>query len=61
MTESNFIEQSKLRFREGEVIYRRGEMGERMFILLTGRVDWPIFVISLTMCIIHASRAFVKL
>lgn len=38
MTESNFIEQSKLRFREGEVIYRRGEMGERMFILLTGRV-----------------------
>jgi len=38
MAESNFIEQSKLRFHEGDVIYRRGELGERMFILLSGKV-----------------------
>ncbi len=38
MAESSFIEQSKLRFGEGEVIYRKGEMAQQMYVLLSGKV-----------------------
>lgn len=38
MADSSFIEQSKLRFKEGEVIYRKGEMAQQMFIILSGKI-----------------------
>jgi CRP-like cAMP-binding protein len=38
MAEPSFIDQSKLRFREGEVIFRKGEMAQQMYIILGGRV-----------------------
>jgi CRP-like cAMP-binding protein len=38
MTDSSFIEQSKLRFNEGEVVYRRGDMAQQMYIILSGKV-----------------------
>jgi len=38
MSDSSFIEQSKLRFNEGEVVYRKGEMAQQMYIILTGKV-----------------------
>ncbi|OQA36714.1 MAG: DNA-binding transcriptional dual regulator Crp [Acidobacteria bacterium ADurb.Bin340] len=38
MAESSFIEQSKLRFNEGEVIYRKAEMAQQMYIVLSGKV-----------------------
>ncbi|HNX93575.1 MAG TPA: cyclic nucleotide-binding domain-containing protein [Holophaga sp.] len=38
MTDSNFIDQSKLRFSEGQVVYTKGEMAQRMFIVLSGKV-----------------------
>jgi hypothetical protein len=30
MAEPSFIDQSKLRFREGEIIFRKGEMAQQM-------------------------------
>ncbi len=38
MTDSSFIEQSKLRFNEGEVVYHKGEMAQQMYILLSGKI-----------------------
>jgi CRP/FNR family transcriptional regulator, cyclic AMP receptor protein len=38
MAESNFIEQSKLHFKEGEAIFRKGEMAQQMYIVLNGKV-----------------------
>ena len=38
MAEPSFIDQSKLRFREGEVIFRKGEMAQQMYIILAGKV-----------------------
>lgn len=38
MAEPSFIEQSKLRFREGEVIFRKGELAQQMYIILSGKV-----------------------
>ena len=38
MTESSFIEQSKLRFNEGDVIFRKGEMAQQMYIILNGKI-----------------------
>ena len=38
MAEPSFIEQSKLRFREGEIIFRKGEMAQQMYVILSGRV-----------------------
>ena len=38
MTDSSFIEQSKLRFGEGEVVYRKGEMAQQMYIILSGKI-----------------------
>lgn len=38
MAESSFIEQSKLRFKEGEVIFRKSEMAQQMYVILTGKV-----------------------
>lgn len=38
MADSNFIEQSKVHFKEGESIFQRGEMGHQMFVILTGKV-----------------------
>ncbi|WP_306589782.1 cyclic nucleotide-binding domain-containing protein [Geothrix sp. 21YS21S-4] len=38
MAEPSFIDQSKLRFREGEIIFRKGEMAQQMYIILAGKV-----------------------
>ena len=38
MAEPSFIEQSKLRFKEGEVIFRRGDMAQQMYIILAGKI-----------------------
>jgi CRP-like cAMP-binding protein len=38
MSDSNFIGQSKLSFREGEIVYRKGELAQRMFVILSGKV-----------------------
>jgi CRP-like cAMP-binding protein len=38
MAEPSFIDQSKLRFREGEVIFKKGEMAQQMYIILGGKV-----------------------
>jgi hypothetical protein len=38
MTDSSFIGQSKLSFREGEVVYRKGEMAQQMYVILAGRI-----------------------
>ena len=38
MAEPSFIDQSKLRFREGEIIFRKGEMAQQMYVILSGRV-----------------------
>jgi len=35
---SSFIDQSKLRFREGELVYKKGEMAQQMYVILAGRV-----------------------
>lgn len=38
MTESSFIDQSKLRFNEGDIVFRKGEMAQQMFIVLSGKI-----------------------
>jgi CRP-like cAMP-binding protein len=38
MSDSSFIGQSKLSFKEGEVVYRKGEMAQQMYVILTGRI-----------------------
>ncbi len=38
MTESSFIDQSKLRFNEGDIVFRKGEMAQRMYIVLNGKI-----------------------
>jgi len=38
MSDSSFIGQSKLSFKEGEVVYRRGEMAQQMYVILTGKI-----------------------
>ena len=38
MAEPSFIDQSKLRFREGEVIFKKGEMAQQMYVILSGRI-----------------------
>lgn len=38
MSESSFIGQSKLSFKEGEIVYRKGEMAERMYVILLGKI-----------------------
>src|SRR5512145_2129722 len=38
MTESSFIDQSKLRFSEGDVVFRKGEMAQQMYIVLNGKI-----------------------
>jgi signal-transduction protein with cAMP-binding, CBS, and nucleotidyltransferase domain len=38
MTEFSFIEQSRVHFREGEVVYKKGEMAEQMYVVMSGRV-----------------------
>jgi CRP-like cAMP-binding protein len=38
MAEPSFIDQSKLRFREGEIVFRKGEMAQQMYIILSGRI-----------------------
>jgi CRP-like cAMP-binding protein len=35
---SSFIDQSKLRFREGESVYQKGEMAQQMYVILAGKV-----------------------
>ena len=38
MAEPSFIDQSKLRFHEGEIVYRKGEMAQQMYIILSGKI-----------------------
>ena len=38
MSDSSFIGQSKLSFKEGEVVYRKGDMAQQMYVILTGRI-----------------------
>jgi CRP-like cAMP-binding protein len=38
MSESSFIGQSKLAFKEGAVVYRKGDMAQQMFVILSGRI-----------------------
>jgi hypothetical protein len=38
MSDSSFIGQSKLSFKEGEVVYRKGDMAQQMFVILSGRI-----------------------
>jgi len=38
MAEPTFVEQSKIQFNEGDVVYRKGEMAGQMFVVLSGRV-----------------------
>jgi CRP/FNR family cyclic AMP-dependent transcriptional regulator len=38
MTESSFIDQSKLRFSEGDIVFRKGEMAQQMYIVLNGKI-----------------------
>ena len=38
MSDSSFIGQSKLSFREGEVVYHKGEMAQQMYVILNGRI-----------------------
>ena len=38
MSESSFIGQSKLSFKEGEILYRKGEMAQQMYVILLGRI-----------------------
>jgi CRP-like cAMP-binding protein len=38
MAEPSFIDQSKLRFREGEIVFRKGEMAQQMYIILAGKI-----------------------
>ena len=38
MSESSFIGQSKLSFKEGEVVYRKGEMAQQMYVILLGKI-----------------------
>ena len=35
---SSFIDQSKLRFREGELVYKKGEMAQQMYVILADKV-----------------------
>jgi len=38
MSDSNFIGQSKVAFKEGEIVYRKGDMAQNMYVILSGRV-----------------------
>lgn len=38
MSDSNFIGQSKISFQEGEIVYRKGDMAQQMYVILTGRI-----------------------
>lgn len=38
MSDSSFIGQSKISFKEGEVVYRKGDMAQQMFVILAGRI-----------------------
>ena len=38
MSDSSFIGQSKLSFKEGAVVYRKGEMAQQMYVILSGRI-----------------------
>jgi hypothetical protein len=38
MTEPSFVEQSKAHFREGDIIYKKGEMAEQMYVVMSGKV-----------------------
>jgi hypothetical protein len=38
MSDSSFIGQSKLSFKEGEVVYHKDEMAQQMYVILSGRI-----------------------
>jgi CRP-like cAMP-binding protein len=38
MAEPSFIEQSKAHFREGDIVYKKGEMAEQMYVVMSGKV-----------------------
>jgi CRP-like cAMP-binding protein len=38
MSESSHVEQSKVRLREGDIIYKKGEIAEAMYVVMSGKV-----------------------
>ena len=38
MSDSSFIGQSKLTFKEGEIVYRKGDLAQQMYVVLAGKV-----------------------
>jgi CRP-like cAMP-binding protein len=36
--ETSFVEQSRVRLQEGDIVFKRGEMAEQMFVVLSGNV-----------------------
>jgi hypothetical protein len=38
MAESSFVEQSKVRLKEGDFVYKKGEMAEQMYVVMSGKV-----------------------
>ena len=38
MSDSGFIGQSKLSFKEGETVYHKGDMAQQMYVILSGRI-----------------------
>jgi len=38
MSDSNFIGQSKLTFKEGEIVYRKGDLAQTMYVILSGKI-----------------------
>jgi hypothetical protein len=38
MSDSSFIGQSKLSFKEGEAVYHKGDMAQQMYVILSGKV-----------------------
>ena len=38
MSDSNFIGQSKLTFKEGQIVYRKGDLAQQMYVILSGKI-----------------------
>jgi CRP-like cAMP-binding protein len=38
MPDSSFVEHSKVRLKEGEIVFKKGEMAEQMFVVLSGKI-----------------------
>ncbi|MCL1894063.1 MAG: cyclic nucleotide-binding domain-containing protein [Holophagaceae bacterium] len=38
MAESSFVEQNKVRLQEGDIVYKKGDMAEQMYVVMAGKV-----------------------